>query len=141
MKKETIDRATGQTRREFIKSATAAGTAAALPAFIPSTVLGANAPSNRTTLGCIGVGRMGSGDMRSFMGFDEVQVVAVCDVDANRARNALGLVERKYGKGKKDGSYKGCKTYGDFREAHVARNRRGQSRKGHFCPEAAEPDH
>jgi len=121
MKKETIDRATGQTRREFIKSATAAGTAAALPAFIPSTVLGANAPSNRTTLGCIGVGRMGSGDMRSFMGFDEVQVVAVCDVDANRARNALGLVERKYGKGKKDGSYKGCKTYGDFREV-VARD-------------------
>jgi len=59
---------------------------------------------------------MGRGDMRAFMGFRELQVVAVCDVDANRAQDALQLAEQKCAGGRKAGTYKGCKTYGDFRE-------------------------
>ena len=100
-------------RRKFLKSAAAA---IAAPTIVPSTVFGANAPSNRLHMGCIGVGRMGRGDMRSFMGFKDLQVVAVCDVDSNRAKDALQLVEQKYADHKRSGTYKGCAVTGDFRE-------------------------
>ncbi|MBM4082215.1 MAG: Gfo/Idh/MocA family oxidoreductase, partial [Planctomycetes bacterium] len=103
-------------RREFLRSAMAAGAAVAAPTIIPASALGANAPSNRIALGCIGVGRMGLGDMRTFMGFSEVQVLAVCDVDSNRAKHALELVEQKYAEQKRTGTYKGCAMTGDFRE-------------------------
>ena len=39
-------------------------------------------------MGCIGVGSMGSGNMRAFLGDQRVQVVAVCDVDANHRQRA-----------------------------------------------------
>ena len=103
-------------RRTFLRGLVAGGVAVAAPTIIPSSVLGANAPGNRITLGCIGVGRMGQGDMRSFMGFPEVQVLAVCDVDANRAKDALRLVEQKYAEQKRSGTHKGCAVTRDFRE-------------------------
>jgi len=93
-------------RRNFLK---AAGAGAVFPAIVPSTVFGAAAPSNKIVLGCIGTGRMGSGDMREAMGFDEVRIVAVCDVDAKRAENARQVVNRNYGD-------EGCRAYADFRE-------------------------
>lgn len=106
------------TRREFLKSSAvaAAGTALAWPVIVPASVRGANAPSNRIAVGCIGVGRMGLGDMREVMGFKEAQVVAVCDVDSNRVKHAQKLVEEKYSSQGKNGNYKGCATYKDFRE-------------------------
>jgi len=79
-------------RREFL--AGAAGAALAVPVIVPSSVFGADAPSNRITIGCIGVGGQGSGNMRSFNGRRESQVVAVCDVDAahrERACKSVGL--------------------------------------------------
>ncbi|MDD2598290.1 MAG: Gfo/Idh/MocA family oxidoreductase [Kiritimatiellae bacterium] len=84
-------------RRAFIK---VAASALAMPIIIPSSVLGkdgATAPSNRITVGLIGVGgRMGGvwGAMKRCKG---VQGVAVCDVqDNNREsyRKALGLTEK-----------------------------------------------
>ncbi|MEW6356367.1 MAG: Gfo/Idh/MocA family oxidoreductase [Planctomycetota bacterium] len=103
-------------RRKFLKNALAATAAVAAPTIVPASVFGANAPSNRIALGCIGVGRMGQGDLRSFMGFPEIQVVAVCDVDSNRAKDALRIVEQKYAADKASGTYKGCAVTGDFRE-------------------------
>ncbi len=103
-------------RRDFVRSAAASVAAFAAPTIVPASVFGATAPSNRIALGCIGVGRMGRGDMRSFMGFPEVQVLAVCDVDSNRARDALALVEKKYGDKRRGGAFKGCAATGDFRE-------------------------
>jgi hypothetical protein len=79
-------------RRQFLKGA--AGAAVALPVIAPASVFGAAAPSNRITIGCIGVGGKGSGNMRSFHGNRESQVVAVCDVDAahrERACKSVGL--------------------------------------------------
>ena len=108
-------------RRDFLKGTAAAGAAAALPTIVPSTALGANAPSGRITMGCIGVGRMGRGDMQSFLGFGDVQIVAVCDVDANRAESARQLVDSRYAARSASGSYKGCAACGDFREI-VARD-------------------
>lgn len=86
------------------------------PFVLPSSVFGANAPSNRITMGCIGVGRMGMGDLRDIMGRQGVQVVAVCDVDSNRLANAKATVETQYAKAKNSSGYKGCAAYGDFRE-------------------------
>ena len=53
--------------------------------------------------------------MRSVLGFSQARIVAVCDVDANRAKDAQRLVESRYSQNK-DNSFKGCDTYGDFRE-------------------------
>lgn len=99
------------TRRQFLKNSAVAATGTFLlaPTIVPSSVLGANAPSNRITFGCIGVGRMGLGDLREIMGFEQVRVIAVCDVDSNRAQYAKQLVDKRY-KTNSD-----CATYKDFR--------------------------
>ncbi|TKJ39494.1 MAG: oxidoreductase [Planctomycetes bacterium B3_Pla] len=104
-------------RRQFLKSSAAVATAALLgPAIVPASVFGADAPSNRITFGFIGVGRMGMGDMREILGFKQAQVVAVCDVDSNRVKNAKKTVETHYGRQSAGGAYKGCRTYGDYRD-------------------------
>lgn len=100
-------------RRRFLQAT--AGVIAA-PYVLPSSVFGANAPGNRITVGCIGVGRMGTGDLVDIMGRTEAQVVAVCDVDANRAANAKRVVESRYADTRPAGTYKGCAPYRDFRE-------------------------
>ncbi len=103
-------------RRAFIKKTLATSCLLACPTIIPASAFGANAPSRRLTLGCIGVGRMGRADLQDFLGFEEAQVLAVCDVDAKRANDAKGLAEAHYGARATNGSYKGCAVYKDFRE-------------------------
>jgi len=90
----------------------------AAPYVITSSALGAGdrpPASERIVMGCIGTGGMGTGDMNGFLGDPRVQVVAVCDVDAERRDRAKGKVEARYSKDK-PGGYKGCDTYNDFRE-------------------------
>ena len=97
-------------RRNFLKTTAAAAAAAvALPAIVPSSVFGSEAPGNRVTIGCVGVGRMGRGDLGSIMGIRGVQVLTTCDVDSNRARSAAEYVDKRT-------KTKGCKPCGDFRE-------------------------
>lgn len=105
--------ATGLSRRSFLRGAASAGAAVGVPTIVPSSVFGARAPSNRIAIGCIGVGRMGMGDMKAFLRFGEVQVVAVCDVDAARAAAARGTVQRHYRQKKRPAA---CDACGDFRE-------------------------
>ena len=104
------------TRREFLKVGAAAAVA---PAIVPSTVFGPSAPSNTLTLGCIGVGRQGRGDMQEaiYRGLEVgARVVAVCDVDAHRREDAQWLVDKIYATElDKDGT-KGCAAYHDYRE-------------------------
>ena len=102
------------TRRDFLK-ATAVATFGA-PYIVPSSVFGQNAPSNRLTLGHIGVGSMGVSDMKRFLPRDDVQIVAVCDVDRSHRLKAKKLAEDTYAKRKSSGAYKGCDDYNDFRE-------------------------
>jgi predicted dehydrogenase len=106
------------TRREFLKTSAiaAASTALAVPVIVPESVFGANAPSERIAVGCIGVGRMGLGDMREVLGSKQSQVVAVCDVDSKRANYAKRLVESHYGRQGSGQTYKGCTAYRDFTE-------------------------
>ena len=104
---------TASSRRQFVK---VAATSVAAPFILPSRVWSADtAPSERLTLGFIGVGKMNSGHLGSFLGRKEVQVVAVCDVDTNRREFAKKTVEERYGKDK-DASFKGCEAYADFRK-------------------------
>jgi len=101
-------------RRGFLKGAAAA---LAAPYVLTSTALGGpdeEAASGRVVLGAIGVGRMGMADLRAFLGL--TQIVAVCDVDANRAARAKEEVEKHYASRHRQGEYKGCAAYGDFRD-------------------------
>ncbi len=102
-------------RRNFLRASAALGAGLAFPTIVPSSVLGAEAPSERIAVGCIGVGRMGMGDLKEALGFKQVQVVAVCDVDANRTKSAQASVESHYTQ-QSARTYQGCAAYGDFRE-------------------------
>jgi predicted dehydrogenase len=100
-------------RRWFLKRASglAAG-AMVFPYIVPSSSLGkagSVAPSSRIVMGCIGVGNQGTGNMRAFMQHDNVQVVAVCDVQESRRAKAKNIVDEHYGN-------KACATYSDFRD-------------------------
>ena len=100
-------------RRQFVKVAAAS---VAAPFILPSRVWSAEtAPSERLTLGFIGVGKMNSGHLNSFLGRTEVQIVAVCDVDTNRRENAKKTVEERYSKNQ-DTNFKGCEAFADFRK-------------------------
>ena len=100
----------GVSRRGFLQTSAALGAGLALPAVVPATVFGQLAPSERITVGCIGVGRMGMGDLRDALGIKQVRVVAVCDVDSNRVKKAQSAVDSYYD------DQGGCAGYGDFRD-------------------------
>lgn len=84
-------------RRNLLKSSMLVGAAAGFPSIVPSSVFGAEAPSNRITIGGIGVGSMGTGNMRGFLHASGTQVLAVCDVDENRRNRAKKIVDDTYG--------------------------------------------
>jgi len=65
------------------------------------------APSKRIAMGCIGIRNMGGGHLSSLIGNPEVQVVALCDVDAKILADGKKKVEAKYS---------GVATTNDFRE-------------------------
>ncbi|HRK34986.1 MAG TPA: Gfo/Idh/MocA family oxidoreductase [Candidatus Hydrogenedentes bacterium] len=95
-------------RRTFLKRSALV----AAPMIVPGSVFGLDgtvAPSNRITIGCIGVGGQGGSNMGAFLGLPNAQVVAVCDVDCHRRDNAKAGVDGRYGD-------QGCMSYNDFRE-------------------------
>jgi hypothetical protein len=97
----------GFSRRQFL------GTAACLaPTLVPAAALGldgAIAPNSRLTMGAIGVGGRGSGDLGTALHEPDVQVLAVCDVSKGRRDAAKRAVDQRHGNGD-------CATYIDFRE-------------------------
>lgn len=98
------------------RSAKAAGALIALPWLVPPSVLNRNFPGNRVHVGCIGVGRMGLSNLRNILRFDNVRIVAVCDVDAKRAEYAQQVVNRHYGINSENSNVAGCSVYRDFRD-------------------------
>jgi len=99
------------TRRSFLKSGVAGMVASAIaPQFVPSRVLGQNAPSKRVTLGCIGVGAHGHAvNLMSFLQEDDCVVRVICDVQRARREKSRDEVNKKYGN-------RDCQTLVDFRE-------------------------
>ncbi|NOR66348.1 MAG: hypothetical protein GQ528_03220, partial [Woeseiaceae bacterium] len=116
VKSRRIPRTRILTRRQFLNSSAATAAALLGPTIVPASVFGADAPSNRITFGFIGVGRMGSSDMREILGLKQAQIVAVCDVDSNRVKSAREGVETHYARQSSGGTYAGCKTFGDYRD-------------------------
>lgn len=98
------------------------------PMLIPGTVLGrggAIAPSERITMGFIGVGGQGGGHLLGgawtyltggYTARQDVQVLAVCDVWRERRENATQRVNQYYADHLGQGNYKSCQAYTDFRE-------------------------
>jgi len=116
------DSARFRSRRRFLKATLAA---VAAPSIIPASALGADGstpPSERVAMGCIGVGGQGSGDMWAFLSDRRVQVVAVCDVDAQRRDGARQAVESHYGRSVPSGAYRGCAATTDFRDLLLRRD-------------------
>ena len=96
-------------RRTFIKSTAAA---VAAPYIVPSSALGRDgreAPSDRVTMGLIGLGSMGMRHVKGFLQEDDCQIVAVCDVDAGRRNAATKEINEKYGN-------TDCALNNDFRD-------------------------
>lgn len=103
-------------RRKFISTALKASGTLLLPSIVPSSIFGKNAPSNRINVAGIGAGRISrTHDLPGVWKYDHAQVIAICDVDANRAEDGKKLINDHYSK--KDGKrYDGVKVYEDYRE-------------------------
>ncbi|MBM4018004.1 MAG: Gfo/Idh/MocA family oxidoreductase [Planctomycetes bacterium] len=105
------------TRRALMRTAAAA---LAAPYVLPASSRGADgrtAPSGRVGLGLIGVGRQGTlANLRTFLSYEDVQVLAVCDVDAWRLENARRMVDEKYPASGRAGAAGPCAACSDFRE-------------------------
>jgi predicted dehydrogenase len=94
-------------RRSFIKSILAAGVA---PSVVSPKLFGKASPSNKITLGFIGVGVHGHGyNLKSFLQEDDCRAVAVCDVNREHREKSCTTVNEHYGD-------TGCSVIADFRE-------------------------
>lgn len=94
------DHTVSVSRRKFLL---AAATAAFTPPLILRTKPGIPAQKNKLNHACIGVGGMGWGDLKNFKEHPNVQIVAICDVDANNLKRASEALPD-------------ARTYSDWRE-------------------------
>ncbi len=101
-------------RRQFLGAAAAV----AAPTIVPASVFGKPgrpAPADRINVGLIGCGGQGNYDLKNHMQLEDVQVTALCDVDAGKLEGTKKTVEAFYSK-KKESEFKGVFTTKDFRE-------------------------
>lgn len=100
-------------RRKFLQRALWGGAAAIVaPTIIPSSALGrdgAVAPSERITVGGIGIGNRGTYDLGCFLEQKDVQFLAVCDVKEARRTAIKKMVDERQGN-------QDCAMIRDFRE-------------------------
>ena len=108
MREMKIMTKSNMSRRSFLKRT--ACTAVAAPLFIPGTALGrdgATPANDRIGFAGIGMGGQGRGDLGGFLGFGQVQTVAVCDVVGRHRQTAKSMVDQRYGN-------EDCAMYADF---------------------------
>lgn len=99
-------------RRNFVRKSAYAVAMFSLPTIVPAKVLGregAVAPSEKITLGVIGIGPRCTYDLKAMLGLMDVQCVAIADVQASRRDAGKKLVDEHYGN-------HDCRLYRDFRE-------------------------
>ena len=92
-------------RRQFFQSAAATAAIIASPLARASRM----PASNRITIGVIGWGMMGPANTKSFLSFDDCQVVAACDIHTGHLQAAVDTVNSHYGN-------KDCRAFHDYRE-------------------------
>ena len=105
-------------RRNFITkvSATSAITFLA-PSILPSGVYGKTKANNKINIGQIGCGRIArSHDLPGVMQYDNARLIAVCDVDINRMKDAKKLVEDYYNNKTGSNNVVDVKMYEDYKE-------------------------
>lgn len=99
-------------RRTFLRNSVAATAATGLPWIVSAASLGGEgkvAPSDRITLGVIGIGPRCTYDLKAMLGLPDVQCVAIADVQQSRRTAGKELVDGHYGNSD-------CQLYRDFRE-------------------------
>jgi predicted dehydrogenase len=105
-------------RRQFLTSTAGAALGTiSFPYIVSSSALGQEgnvAPSERITMGIIGAGWQGGGNLKGFLAEKDCQVTAVCDIDKNHLDDAVNQVNEHY-------QNKDCAAYHHFREL-LARN-------------------
>jgi len=85
------------------------------PAIIPARVLGANAPSKKINILQIGCGRIAHAmDIPGLLRQDTARIIAVCDLDSIRLKDARDSVQGYY---TRRGISISVTAYGDYREA------------------------
>jgi len=117
------------TRRHFLRQTVATlGAAVASPTILPASALGRNGlipPSERITMGFIGIGGQGGGHLLGgawtyvaggYAGRKDVQVLAVCDVWRDRREKACQKVNDHYAEAYGTGKFQPCQAYTDFRQ-------------------------
>ena len=97
-------------RRDFIKGGIAAGAALGVPTVVGSTVLGADAPSQRVHVGLIGCGGISNYHTNYLIRMKDVRVVAVSDAYKSRRERKAAQLNKHYGAGDV------AKVHADFRE-------------------------
>ena len=106
----------GVLRRGFLAGALAALSA---PQIIPASALGLEKqmpPSERITIGMLGVGNRGTDSLRAMRPLPDHQVVAIADCRRERAVLAQKTVNEFYAQRLGRQEFKGCQIYSDFRE-------------------------
>lgn len=87
-------------RRRFLKTAAAASALTAVPYFVPATVLGKNGavpPSEKIIVGGIGIRGRGMHDLQWIIGHDDIQFVAICDLQKKQRLAVKQFVDDRYG--------------------------------------------
>jgi predicted dehydrogenase len=103
-------------RRAFLKTSLGAAAVAGFPTIIPSSVFGQTSPSNRINIGAIGVGRISRvHDLPGIWKYDQANIMAVCDLDANRVELGKAFINSYYSK-KTGKPYDGVTGYHHYRE-------------------------
>jgi len=107
------------TRRDFMRMAAATTVGAvAAPSIIPASAFGAageTAPGNRISIGLIGMGKMMWSHLRGCLSREDIQVVAICDVEKDRLKVCSDLIKETYSK-RFGSDYKGVAVHHDFRD-------------------------
>ncbi len=99
-------------RRNFISAAALSLAGVCSPLVLPARALGVDgniAPSNRLTMGGIGLGPRGRSDLGCFLGNDDVQFVAIADCQRSRRNIIKEIVDKQY-------ENTDCVTYRDMYE-------------------------
>lgn len=98
-------------RRNFLKGAAVAGA----PFILPSHIWSAEVkPNDRPVVGFIGMGKQMGGLLSNFL-HQDVQCLAVCDVDTTRRDAAKKKIDDYYAQNPAKGAA-GCQAYVDFRD-------------------------
>lgn len=99
-------------RRNFLKGASLASA----PFILPSTIWAqATKPNDKPGMAFIGIGIQARGLLDNFLQQD-VNVVAICDVDKTRREDGVKRVDDFYKNHADKGTPGNCKDYADFRE-------------------------